>query len=153
VPLIIAAPGMATAGKATPALVELVDLFPTLTSLCGLKDPAGLDGVSLAPVLADPAAAVKAAAFTQHPRPSYFDRTEAGVPAAMGYSARTAAGRYTEWRDWTTGKLLGAEYYDHARDPHELTNRLADAAETNDVRTARRALHGRFPPDVAPAKR
>jgi iduronate 2-sulfatase len=152
VPLIIAAPGMKTAGKATPALAELLDLFPTLTDLCGLKAPAGLEGVSLGPVLADPAKSVKAAAFTQHPRSAYFDRTPAGVPEAMGYSARTAAGRYTEWRDWKTGKVLGAEFYDHARDPNELTNRLA-AKESDGLKAARRALHAQFAPGTPPSKR
>jgi iduronate 2-sulfatase len=149
VPLIIATPGMKAAGKTATGLVELIDLFPTLTDLCGLKAPAGLEGVSLAPVLADPTKAVKEAAFTQHPRPAYYDRTDAGIPDAMGYSVRTAAGRYTEWRAWATGKLLGAEYYDHARDPNELTNRADDAG----VKAAREALHAMFPPAVSPAKR
>src|SRR5262249_17420091 len=36
VPLVISAPGMKAAGKTTTALVELVDLFPTITDLCGL---------------------------------------------------------------------------------------------------------------------
>ncbi len=153
VPLLVAAPGMKTPGKATSALTELIDLFPTLTDLCGLKAPPGLEGASLASVLADPAKPGKAAAFTQHPRPAYFDRTPAGVPEALGTSVRTAAGRYTEWRDWKTGKILGAEYYDHARDPHELTNRLDAARESDAVNAARKALHAQFPPDVPPAKR
>jgi iduronate 2-sulfatase len=153
VPLIIASPGIKTAGKASSSLVELLDLFPTLTDLCGAKAPDSLQGVSLAPILADPAKSLKSAAFTQHPRPAYYDRTPAGIPDAMGYSARTAAGRYTEWRDWKSGKVLGAEYYDHTRDPNELTNRLDSAQETDDVKAARAALHAQFPPDVPPAKR
>lgn len=153
VPLMVAAPSMNTAGKATTALAELVDLFPTVTALCHLKTPAGLEGVSLAPVLADPATSVKQAAFTQHPRPAYFDRTLSGVPEAMGYSVRTAAGRYTEWRDWKSGKVLGTEYYDHRRDPLELTNRLDGATDSDEVKVARRALHARFPPDTPPANR
>jgi iduronate 2-sulfatase len=152
VPLIVAVPGMRTAGKASSSLVELVDLFPTLTELCGLKKPAGLDGTSLAGVLEAPTKSVKATAFTQHPRPAYFDRTRRGTPQAMGYSVRTAAGRYTEWRDWQTGKVLGAEYYDHARDPNELKTRQADT-ETDKLKAARAALHRQFPPHIPPAKR
>ena len=151
VPLIVAAPGTKSSGQSTPALVELIDLFPTLTDLCGLKSPAGLDGASFVPVLADPTKAGKPAAFTQHPRPAYFDRTEKGVPDAMGYSVRTAAGRYTEWRDWATGKVRGAEYYDHARDPAELTNRVGN--ESVALKAARQALHRQFPPDTPPARR
>jgi len=153
VPLIVATPRMKAAGKVTPALAELVDLFPTLTELCGLKAPAGLDGISLVPVLADPAKSLKSAAFTQHPRPAYFDRTERGVPDAMGYSVCTAAGRYMEWRDWTTGKLLGAEYYDQSRDPNELTNQLDQVKDSEMLKAARLALHTQFSPDIPPSKR
>ena len=59
----------------------------------------GLEGMSLAPVLRDPAVRVKDAAFTQQPRPAYYDREPEKVPRVMGYSVRTAAVRYTEWRD------------------------------------------------------
>jgi iduronate 2-sulfatase len=73
----------------------------------------------------------------------------------MGYSVRTAAGRYSEWRDWQTGKVLGAEYYDHTRSAstREGANRLEPAKETVDLKAARRALHAQFPPGVPPAKR
>jgi iduronate 2-sulfatase len=137
----------------TRSLAELVDLFPTLADLCGVKPPAGLAGVSLVPVLAKPSRVVKSAAFTQHPRPAYYDRTEKGVPDAMGYSVSTGDHRYTEWRNWATGKVLGTEFYDHTRDPHELTNRAADDKDTDGFKAARAALHAQFPPDTPPAKR
>jgi iduronate 2-sulfatase len=66
---------------------------------------------------------------------------------------RTSAGRYTEWRDWKSGKLIGAEFYDHTRDPDELTNRVEDASLAAAVKEAREALHKQFPPDMPPAKR
>jgi iduronate 2-sulfatase len=153
VPLIISAPGMKPGGKGTSAIVEAIDLFPTLTDLCGLKSPKGLEGTSLVPVLSGARPTVKGAAFTQNPRPTYFDRTKQGVPAAMGYSVRTPIGRYTEWRDWTTGRLVGAEYYDmrvELKDARNLIDELKDAKELRDARTA---LHAQFPPDVPPAKR
>jgi len=153
VPLIIAAPGMKYAGKPTAAIVELIDLFPTLTELCGLKVPAELEGVSLASILAAPTKSVKAAAFTQHPRPAYFDRTATGIPDAMGCSVRIASGRYTEWREWKTGKVLAAEYYDHTRDPNELTNRLDEMNDSTVLMGARDALHKQFPLNVSPANR
>jgi arylsulfatase A-like enzyme len=52
IPLLIAAPGIAPAR--TSALVETVDIYPTLGELAGLPTPAGLDGVSFAKVLRDP---------------------------------------------------------------------------------------------------
>ena len=74
------------------------------------------------PLLLDPTKTVKPAALTQHPRPAYYDRTEKGVPDAMGYSIRTDKVRYTEWRNWTSGKVLAAELYDHVRDTAEARN-------------------------------
>lgn len=137
----------------TKSLAELVDLFPTLTELCGLQTPARLDGVSLVPVLKDPAKRVKEAAFTQHPRPAYYDRTESKVPEAMGYSVRTPTHRYTEWRAWKDGRLIGAELYTHDTDPTELNNLANSPESAAAAKAARETLHKQFPPDMAPSKR
>lgn len=53
-PLMIRHPGLPHPGKACGAIVETVDLFPTLADLCGLPAPVGLDGRCLRPQLADP---------------------------------------------------------------------------------------------------
>ena len=59
VPLIIRDPALPQShGKKSTALVELIDVFPTLADLSGLKPPGGseapLDGLSLAPLLRTP---------------------------------------------------------------------------------------------------
>ena len=53
-PLVIRHPGLASPGKPTQAVVESVDLYPTLCDLTGIPTPAGLSGESLSPHLADP---------------------------------------------------------------------------------------------------
>ncbi|MBM3459241.1 MAG: sulfatase, partial [Armatimonadetes bacterium] len=111
VPMLVHAPGVSSAGRRTASLVELVDLFPTLVDLCRLPRPRGLEGVSLRPVLRDPTRSVKPAAFTQHPRPAYYDRIPPGLPLAMGVSVRTPRVRYTEWRDWKSGATTARELY------------------------------------------
>lgn len=55
-PLMIRRPGLPKPGKVSAALVETVDVFPTLADVCGLPAPDGLDGRSLGPQLDDPAA-------------------------------------------------------------------------------------------------
>ncbi len=126
VPLIIAAPGHTDSrGKQTEALAELIDLYPTLTDLAGLENGLSkkLEGASLVPVLKNPAASVKHAAFTQHQQPFY------GPPSnwrAWGYSLRTDRWRYTEWRSIQDGNVIARELYDHQTDPKETRNVAAD---------------------------
>lgn len=105
VPLMIDSPGMPERGRPSCALVEMVDLYPTLLDLCGLPAPAhDLDGVSLRPILKNPLATTKTVAFSQHP-------DDLARPRHMGYSARDASHRYTEWREIATGRVAARELY------------------------------------------
>lgn len=123
VPLIIRTPdGMK--GQRTESLVELLDLYPTLTDLCSLNAPPSVQGTSLVPLLKDPRASVRDVALTQTPRPNYLRGKQ--QPEAMGYSIRTSRYRYTEWRDFSSGRTVAAELYDHSSDPGETRN-LANA--------------------------
>ncbi len=122
VPLFVHKPGMQTGGQRTASLTELLDLYPTLTSLCGLPTPSGLEGTNLTPLLANSQQQLKPSAATQHPRPAYFDREPSKTPTAMGYSIRMDRVRYTEWRDWKTGAVVARELYDHAHDTAEMQN-------------------------------
>ncbi len=149
VPLIIAAPGMKTAGRKTQALAELTDMYPTLAELCALPKPADTDGVSLAPVLADASVNTREAALTQHPRPAYYDREPSRTPTHMGYSVRSATHRYTEWRDWKTGETTARELYDHTTDPNETRN-LADHPGQKAVVAKHAELLGAQNPIVTP---
>ena len=145
VPLMIAAPGYQHSGKQTSSLVELIDLFPTLIDLCALPQPEGTQGTSLVPILKDPSASVKPAAFTQHPRPAYFDREPSKAPTTMGCSVRTTHLRYTEWRDWRTGETVARELYDHRTDPHELQNSVDSLSLAEAQREAESLLQKQFP--------
>lgn len=50
-PLFMRCPGVIRSGGATSALVEFVDIFPTVLDLCGVKIPANVQGRSLVPLL------------------------------------------------------------------------------------------------------
>ena len=145
VPFMISAPGNKNAGRRTNSLAELLDLFPTLVELCRLPAPGGLEGTSLVAVLDDPAKSVKPAAFTQHPRPAYYDREPTKSPQAMGCSVRTARVRYTEWRDWKTGETIARELYDGVGDPAEMRNAVDAPALMEAQREAETLLRQRFP--------
>ncbi|HUR59112.1 MAG TPA: sulfatase, partial [Opitutaceae bacterium] len=68
VPLILSVPKMKNAGAHTKALVEFVDIYPTLSELAGLPLPNHLEGSSFKPLLDNPDRPWKAAAFSQYPR-------------------------------------------------------------------------------------
>jgi iduronate 2-sulfatase len=107
VPLIVAAPGRKGNGKPSKALVEFVDVYPTLAGLCGLAPPSNIEGQSLAPLLDNPARPFKKAAFSQL---AYENIT--------GRAVRTDRYRYIRWE----GEGGGEELYDHEKDPREFTN-------------------------------
>jgi iduronate 2-sulfatase len=140
VPLIIASPRF-QAGQRTSALVELLDLYPTLAELCGLDAPDGLQGVSLVPLLGDPTAAVKVGALTQTPRPNY---PRGQTPKIMGYSLRTKRYRYTEWRDFESGEVRARELYHHDSDPSESINLAGREGQKSIVDRLARQLDARL---------
>lgn len=118
-PLIVCTPGQKSTGQRTRALVEFVDMYPTLTELAGLPLPAHLEGSSFVPLLIDPAKAWKTAAFSQYLRP--------GKDAVMGRTIRTDRWRYTEWVS-NEKEIMGVELYDEQADPQENVNVAAVAA-------------------------
>jgi arylsulfatase A-like enzyme len=106
--LIIKVPGMAGAGKRTNAIVESLDIFPTLVDVCQpafRKTVEPLNGLSLAPVLGNP--------------------DHAGKDCALSYwhgarSVRTADYRFIATRKGEAYNQF--ELYDHRNDPEEMSN-------------------------------
>ena len=117
VPFMLKVPGVTDGGMRTSALVELIDIFPTLTELAGLPVPPlcpadgkspllCVEGTSLTPLLQDPKQQWKKAAFSQYPRPANGLTVLPNEPAfnhslngedVMGYSIRVDQYRFTEW--------------------------------------------------------
>ncbi len=119
IPIIVSAPGVTTPGSRAPnALVETVDIFPTLAELAGLpapQVPQGIDGKSFVPALRDPTRGTKNYLFHAYPR-----------GRRIGRSIRTTRCRLVEWKvpgaDPATADL---ELYDYESDPLETENLAA----------------------------
>jgi arylsulfatase A-like enzyme len=116
VPLMIVMPGAKGNGKASPRVVEAVDLYATLADLCGLPRPQGIAGESLKPLLNNPTAKWNQPAYTV---------TKFGQN--IGKAVRTERWRYVEYDDG------GAMLFDRQKDPHELKNLASDAAQAKVV--------------------
>ena len=99
VPLIISVPGMKP-GR-TNSIVELLDIFPTLSELAGLPIPKGVQGSSLVPLLKDPSVKVK--------------------PGALSFIGRGASlrGESFAYMKYNGGD---EELYDMDKDPKQFTN-------------------------------
>ena len=110
-PLIIHAPGLPQAGRATPSLVGSIDLYPTLCELAGLPVPEAVDGISLVPLLDDPTLPSR--------RPVY------------GYQRNAMSMRTDRWRLLLRKREQGwqAALFDHDADPHETRDLAAEHPE------------------------
>ena len=140
VPLILSVPEQTNPGAKTDALVEFVDLYPTLAQTCGLPAPARAEGISLLPLLEKPERPWKTAAFSQYPR-SFKGNRHRKHGDLMGYAIRTESHRYVEWRNWETGKVQALELYDHQTDPNEIKNLAKEAAQEENLKQLQKILN------------
>ena len=117
-PLIVSVPGQTHTGVKTDALVELVDIYPTLCDACQILIPPQLEGISTIPVIEQPTRSWKTAAFSQKGQ-------------STGSTMRTEQYRYTEWgRNGSNG----IELYDYDTDPDETIN-IANLPENAELVT------------------
>ena len=106
VPFFIAAPGITRPGSICDRTVNLIDIYPTLIDLCGLKEKHELDGISLNPLLKNPKAK--------------WDRPSVTTYQYGNHAVQDERWRYIHYNDGTE------ELYDHQNDPHEWTNLARD---------------------------
>jgi arylsulfatase A-like enzyme len=112
VPLVLAGPGIPQ-GRTSDALCYLHDLAPTLCELAGLRPPATFEGISLVPILDNPAAPG---------RPSIF----------CAYKDVQRSVRDDQWKLIWYPKLNRTQLFDLKADPHEMTD-LAASPDNADV--------------------
>ncbi len=121
VPLLVRVPGAPANGRECGAIVELVDLVPTVCDWWRVPAPRRLEGRSFAPLLQSPERPWKKAAFALCP-----------IENVLGRSVRTRRYRYAEWRGrrTTSGEFVSAvELYDLHEDPWEQNNLAGDPGQ------------------------
>jgi iduronate 2-sulfatase len=106
VPLIIRMPGKKPA--VCHSLVELLDLYPTLSNLCGLKVPERLQGKDISKMMTDPAKEVRSAAFSVNGK-GFLLREENWAYIAYGKDGQG-----------------DEELFDMKQDPKQFTNLAKD---------------------------
>ena len=127
------------AGKVSNALVENVDIFATLTDICGLQGPKS-DGKSLLPVLDKPKKKWDKVAT------SLFARGK----KIMGVTATDGKWRYTEWRDANTHEILQAELYEHKNSLLSFVNLSGNANYKKTEARMKGLLEKQFPRAAPP---
>jgi arylsulfatase A-like enzyme len=111
--LMISSPGLTKPGGRCGRTASLMDIYPTLIDVCGLKSRPGLEGNSLMPLLKDPAAA--------------WNRPALNTYLRGNHSVRSERWRYIRYSDGTE------ELYDRSEDELEWNN-LAAKPEHAEVR-------------------
>jgi arylsulfatase A-like enzyme/Flp pilus assembly protein TadD len=108
VPLIFWGPDVVPRGRRAPSLVRLVDVTPTLLELLGAPPPPGMQGVSLRPVLEDPAADLSLTGYGE------------SIEVVVNFGS--SAIRFVREGRWKYIHKLEPELYDVLADPGEIRN-------------------------------
>ena len=148
VPLLLWSPRSVRAGAKHEALVQLMDVAPTLLESAGVPLPAGWEARSLSPILEGREATIRDAVYSELAR----DHIQTGAEYIV----------MRRDRDWKLVYYLGeplGELYDLQADPGEIRN-LWDAPEHQDRReravrevlewSMRSTIRSRLPPSRKP---
>jgi len=122
VPLIMAGPGVPK-GETRDALCYLIDIFPTLCALADVPVPATVEGRSLAPVMHDPAHAIR-------------------DTLPLAYLGLHRSVRDDRWKliEYVVDGTRTTQLFDLENDPFEMNNLAGDAACAQHLRRLSKEL-------------
>ncbi|WP_288954853.1 sulfatase [uncultured Polaribacter sp.] len=123
-------------GKTSKALVENVDIFPTLVDLCGLEGPE-FDGKSILSIINKP----------NKKGDEYATSVYARGKKIMGVTATDGKWRYTEWRNAKTHEILQAELYEHKNSLLSYLNLSGNKKYKKIEQKMKKLLEKQFPRD------
>ncbi|TXG36067.1 sulfatase [Seonamhaeicola maritimus] len=126
VPLIISSP-FHQKGKSTNALVELVDIYPTLAELCNLEFPEHqIDGESMIPILNNE---------------KHSGKKHVLIKKGNAFTLKTPRFSYTEYLNPKDNTLITSMLYDHKTDAQENINVVNEPDYKDDVIRLKKILH------------
>ena len=132
VPLMIHLPAMKKGSK-SDALVDLIDVYPTVVELLGLKLPEHqLAGESLVPVLKDPSLDGKSHVFLKN---------------GQGFTIQTQEYSYTEFINGDN-EVFSSMLYDHRTDGDENINVVDEPTYANAVTRLSALLHTEYASNI-----
>ncbi|WP_084708827.1 sulfatase [Siansivirga zeaxanthinifaciens] len=135
IPLLIKLPNK-TKHASTNALVELVDIYPTLAELCGLTLPEDqLDGNSLVPIINNPNLEGKESVL---------------IKRLNGYTLKTKRFAYTEYLNNKDNSMMANMLFDHDIDPDENINVSQEPEYKEQVKTLSELLHTKYNKNIQP---
>ena len=126
VPLIICVPGKKPA--VCHSLVELIDLYPTISNLCGLGVPSNVQGKDISRMLDEPSYKVRDAVFCV-------------APMRKGFLLREDRYAYIQYGEDASG---GIELFDSRTDPKQYTNLAASPEHRSIVARFKTAMEAKL---------
>lgn len=141
IPLIIVAPGQGKPASRTKAMIETVDIYPTLCELAGLPVPKELDGISHVATVKNPAQSLRDSIIHVYPR-----------GGRLGRAIRNERYRLVEWKKpGDAPQSAELELYDYETDPAETKNLAGEKPEIVAMLRAILAKHPEAKPQWQPA--
>lgn len=141
IPLIIVAPGQGKPASRTKAMIETVDIYPTLCELAGLPVPKELDGISHVETVKNPAQSLRDSIIHVYPR-----------GGRLGRAIRNERYRLVEWKKpGDAPQSAEIELYDYEMDPAETKNLAGEKPEIVAMLRAILAKHPEAKPQWQPA--
>lgn len=120
IPVIVKTPQKnAVRGVNSDAIIETVDIYPTLCELAGLSKPGHVQGTSFAAAMFNEKFSWNDVAISQYPRKTKINNE---VIPLMGYTMRTPDFRFTKWVNKKTGETIATELYDYSKQNSQLVN-------------------------------
>jgi arylsulfatase A-like enzyme len=125
IPMIAHLPGRIEGGRQTQALVEHIDIFPTLMELLGYQKPASAQGKSFLSLAEGKTNTHKQVVYSEFPNIPIVNSDGSYNPSRMKFDGR--------YKVIDNGPNIDPELYDLQNDPREITNLCHDPSQQKRV--------------------